>query len=114
MPRILIVVIILMEISGSAQGFVKRQGNKIVDAEGKELIFPAAWDWAVGWSTEGYMLNTPGDWGPTKIDSGIVDLVGRANADIYWATYEANYVAEEDIAQIAAWGMNSIRLPLSL
>jgi endoglucanase len=59
----------------------------------------------------GLYAQYPGDWGPTKIDSGIVDLVGRANADIYWATYEANYVAEEDIAQIAAWGMNSIRLP---
>ena len=47
-----------------------------------------------------------------KIRAKIVDLVGEANADIFYEAYRANYVNRVDINAIGDWGFNSIRLPL--
>ncbi|MFB3905992.1 MAG: cellulase family glycosylhydrolase [Acidobacteriota bacterium] len=65
-----------------------------------------------GWLVpEGYMLQVPGYGSPTAIRDRIVDLIGEEGTNQFFELYRANYVTEEDIKQIAAWGFNSVRVP---
>ena len=65
-----------------------------------------------GWlMPEGYMLHIPGYGSPTTIREGILDLLGPADTETFYELYRQNYVNEKDIALIARWGFNSIRLP---
>jgi len=94
-------------------GFVQRVGSEIVDGRGHRLLLRGFG--LGGWLVpEGYMwgANAPVD-SPTRIRAAIVDLVGEDVADEFFARYEQSYVAEADIAAIAALGVNSIRLPLT-
>ena len=95
-----------------AQGFLHASGQTIRDGEGKEILLRGMG--LGGWLVpEGYMLQTSGFANsPTEINAVIVDLVGQANADEFWRRYRANYVAKRDIDSLAAWGFNSIRLPM--
>jgi hypothetical protein len=67
-----------------------------------------------GWLVpEGYMLGMSAFANsPTEINAKIVELVGQANADEFWRRYRANYVTKLDIDSLAAWGFNSVRLPM--
>jgi endoglucanase len=66
-----------------------------------------------GWLVpEGYMLHTPGHWGPQQINEAIVDLIGGDAAATFWELYRAHHVAEKDIAAIADWGFDHVRLPM--
>ncbi len=65
-----------------------------------------------GWLVpEGYMLQVPGYGSPTVIRNRIVELIGEDDTDRFFEQYRANYVTEEDVRQIAAWGFNSVRVP---
>lgn len=39
-------------------------------------------------------------------------LVGKTKADEFFKLYRANFVTRKDVQKIAAWGFNSIRLPM--
>ncbi len=97
---------------GRAEAFLRADGKKIVDAEGRPVLLRGMnlGGWLV---PEGYMLHISGYGSPSSIRKMIVDLVGSENAEAFYREYEANYVTEEDIARIASWGMNSIRLPFN-
>jgi endoglucanase len=65
-----------------------------------------------GWlMPEGYMLKVPGHGSPTTIRELAVDVAGEAGADRYVALYRETYVREEDVAALAAWGYDHVRLP---
>ena len=66
-----------------------------------------------GWLVqEGYMWNTSGFYGSTSvIEQQIIELVGDSSANAFYQNYYSAYVTEEDIAQLADWGFNSLRLP---
>lgn len=67
-----------------------------------------------GWlMPEGYMLhmNAPRGGGPKALFDQMVDLIGLADTEEFWALFRANYVQEKDIAMIAEWGFDHIRLP---
>ena len=93
-----------------AGGFLKVSGKYISDDSGEILLRGIGLG---GWLVpEGYMLQTPGYGSPTDIRNKIVDLIGEAKADTFFAHYRQNFVTREDIDQIAQWGFNSIRLPM--
>ncbi len=98
--------------AASANGLnFKAQNGVFVDSTGSE-VFLRGYGLG-GWLVpEGYMLHTPGFGSPTSIREMITDLIGEENTAEFYRRYEANYVAEADIAKIAEWGFNSIRLPL--
>ena len=50
---------------------------------------------------------------PRRIEALIERLCGVEYAASFWAQYFATYITEEDIAWIAAQGMNSVRLALN-
>jgi len=93
--------------TGTFSGIV---GGQIVDRTGQPLQLRGInlGGWLV---PEGYMLQVPGYGSPTVIRTRIVELIGEEDANQFFELYRANYVTEEDIRQIAAWGFNSIRVP---
>jgi endoglucanase len=94
------------------QGFLHRDGQKIVDGSGKEVILRGM---GLGgyMLQEGYMFETA-DFARTQheIRSKIKDLVGSAKTDLFYNTYQNNYITRRDVDSMAAWGFNSLRLPL--
>ena len=83
-------------------------GKEVFGNDGKKIILKGMG--LGGWLVpEGYMLGT---WGsPTSIRNRIVDLIGEDSTKVFYEKFEKNYVAEKDIAQLAEWGFNSVRLP---
>ena len=83
-------------------------GKEVFDNSGEKIILKGMG--LGGWLVpEGYMLGT---WGsPTSIRNRIVDLIGEDSTKTFYEKFEKNYVAEEDIIQLADWGFNSVRLP---
>ncbi|PIS29546.1 MAG: glycoside hydrolase family 5 [Candidatus Marinimicrobia bacterium CG08_land_8_20_14_0_20_45_22] len=95
----------------SGLGFYHTSGKNIVDTNGN-TVFLKGYGLG-GWLVpEGYMLHFPGYGSPTSIRNQIVDVIGESGADEFFQLYRQNYVTEKDIARIAGWGFNSIRLPL--
>ncbi len=109
------ILVLLATAAASAQpgaGFFGTADGQIVDPEGTPVILKGVG--LGGWLVpEGYMLHisAPDGGSPRSIRARIVDLIGENDADAFFALYRANYVAEKDIAQIAAWGYDHVRLP---
>ena len=93
-----------------ASGFLKVLGQRIIDENNQNVLLKGYG--LGGWLVpEGYMLHFPGTGSPTSIRQQIVSVIGENGADEFFELYRKNYVTEEDIALIASWGFNSIRLP---
>lgn len=116
--RILIPVILLttMLIFGSCTqpktGFLHAEGQKIVNGKGENVILRGAG--LGGWMLqEGYMLQTAGFAGTQyKIKEHITELIGTEGMEAFYDAWLANYCTKADVDSMAAWGFNSIRLPM--
>jgi endoglucanase len=113
--RILVVcstLLFLAALPAFSQGFLHASGNKIVNGSGQEIILRGIG--LGGWLVpEGYMLQTSGFANsPTDFYNKVTALVGTANAEEFFRRYRENFVTKRDIDSIAAWGFNSIRLPM--
>lgn len=95
-----------------AQGFVHRDGQNIVDVNGKNLVFRGLG--LGGWMVqEGYMIKTGEFAGPQfKIREKIVDVIGEENTVEFYKNYKNNGITKADIDSLATWGFNSVRLPM--
>ncbi|MDZ7338780.1 MAG: cellulase family glycosylhydrolase [candidate division KSB1 bacterium] len=101
---------VVCALCAPARPFLHQKGRAIVDASGQEVLLRGFG--LGGWLVpEGYQLHIPGFGSPSFIRSRIADLIGEANTDEFYRLFIANYVREEDIAKIASWGFNSVRLP---
>ncbi len=111
--RMLILILFwLFTIFQISNAFLKTQGKEIVDSHGQKVLLRGFG--LGGWLVqEGYQLHIPGYGSPSSIRKQIVDLIGEANAEQFYQRYIENYVTEQDIEQIASWGVNSIRLPFN-
>lgn len=109
---ILTLVSLLFSIIFSGQGFLHREGQKIVDGKGKNVVLRGLG--LGGWMVqEGYMLQTQPFASPQyKIKQKIQDLIGEENTKEFYAAYKANGITKRDIDSLAAWGFNSVRLPM--
>lgn len=95
------------------KGFVKAQGQKLINEDGQELLFRGVG--LGGWLLpEGYMWRFPeqGD-RPRRMEKLIIDLVGEQKAKEFWKTYYERYTSEADICRIAKEGFNSVRIPVN-
>ncbi len=98
------------EIPADDRTYLRRDGQEILDRDGNPILLKGLG--LGGWLVpEGYMLHIPGYGSPSAIQNMIVDLVGEGVAQSFYNNYEQNYVNSSDIAQIAEWGFNSVRLP---
>jgi endoglucanase len=96
---------------GMSQGFLQAKGKLIVNEKGEKVILRGMG--LGGWMLqEGYMLKL-GPVGPQyRIRERITDLVGPDSAAAFYDSWLASQTRKIDIDSMAAWGFNSVRLPM--
>jgi endoglucanase len=107
---ILSILAIAVSITISAQAFLHREGKNIIDGNGNEIILRGIG--LGGWILqEPYMLQVSAT-NQKDFRSKIEKLIGTENTDTFYAAWLANYMQKKDVDSLAAWGFNSIRLPM--
>ena len=91
---------------------LKTSGKAIINSQGEEVILrgmgPGGWQ-----IMEGYMMQTSGVAGSQhEIREKLIDLMGEANTETFFEKWRANHFTKRDVDSLAAWGFNSIRLPM--
>src|SRR5579872_443966 len=101
----------LMMGQASAQGWLRADGKLIVNGNGEKVILRGIG--LGGWMLqEGYMLRL-GKVGPEHlIREKIAELVGPEKTAAFYDAWLANDICKGDIDSMAAWGFNSVRLPM--
>ena len=110
---LLLSLLVFIFYSSLAQsGFLKAGDTKIVDAQGNKVILRGMG--LGGWMLqEGYMLETSRFAGPQhQIKNTIEKTVGTDAMNAFYEAWLANYCTKQDVDSMAAWGFNSIRLPM--
>nr|WP_315146184.1 cellulase family glycosylhydrolase [uncultured Flavobacterium sp.] len=112
MKKIILPFFMCFALASFGQGFLHRNGQTIVDGNDKNIVLRGLG--LGGWMVqEGYMIQTGAFAGPQyKIKQKITDLIGPENTEAFYKTYKANGITKRDIDSLAAWGFNSIRLPM--
>lgn len=108
----LLIIFLISVFSAFSQGFLHRDGQNIVDGNNKNIVLRGLG--LGGWMVqEGYMIQTGAFAGPQyKIKQKITDLIGSKDTEEFYKAYKANGITKRDIDSLAAWGFNSIRLPM--
>lgn len=112
MKRLVFFSAILLSQLGTAQGFLKTDGQKIVDSKGENVYLKGLG--LGGWMLqEGYMLKTDDFAGPQfKIKEKIAEVAGEDGKNEFYKAYLKNGITKKDIDSLAKWGFNSVRLPM--
>lgn len=108
----LITIAFLLPVQEAISQYLHRSGKKIVDANNNTVILRGMG--LGGWMLqEGYMLETNSFANTqTQIRSKISDLIGETATAEFYAAWLANHCTRRDIDSLAAWGFNSVRLPM--
>ncbi len=112
MKKIIVLLAILaMPFTSWCQGLVA-QGTEIVDSNGNPVLLrgygPGGWQ-----IMEGYMMQTSGFAGAQhEIKEKLIELMGEANTETFFAKWRENHFTQRDVDSLAAWGFNSIRIPM--
>jgi endoglucanase len=107
----LVLGLALFILSVKAQ-YLHQQGKYILDGQNKEIILRGMG--MGGWMLqEGYMMESSGFAGTQhELKEKIQQLVGEGGMIAFYDAWLTNYCQKEDVDSMAAWGFNSIRLPL--
>jgi len=93
------------------QGFLKTDGQQIVDEHGKNVLLRGIG--FGGWMLqEGYMLRIHNEAQQHKIKEKIEGLIGPEKTAEFYGKWLNNHVRKVDIDSLKAWGFNSVRLPM--
>ena len=112
MKNLFLPFLALLTFSSYSQGFLHQKGQEIVDEKGNNVLLRGLG--LGGWMVqEGYMLKTA-DFAGTqyKIKAKITELIGEKNTAEFYDAYLKNGITKRDIDSLAAWGFNSVRLPM--
>ncbi|MCW3087453.1 MAG: glycosyl hydrolase family 5 [Sediminibacterium sp.] len=94
-----------------SQGFLKRKGTLIVDGHGEKFLLRGMG--LGGWMLqEGYMFRLGNLGQQYRIRAKIEELVGKEKTDLFYDTWLVSHTTKTDIDSLAAWGFNSVRLPM--
>jgi endoglucanase len=112
MHLIFLIIFSLFFTSLHSQGFLKTAGKKIVDRNNNEVILRGIG--LGGWMLqEPYMLQLSGvATNQSDIKKKIQQLIGTSLTDSFYNKWLANHCKKADIDSLAAWGFNSVRLPM--
>ncbi|WP_116951667.1 glycoside hydrolase family 5 protein [Jiangella endophytica] len=94
-------------------GFVHADGDRLADGAGRRLQWRGMGlgNWLL---PEGYMwVLTDGPQSPRAIESMVSTLVGPSRATEFWRRFRDVFVAEADIARLAAEGFDHVRLAIN-
>ncbi|MFT3846254.1 MAG: cellulase family glycosylhydrolase [Lacibacter sp.] len=93
------------------EGFLKVNGTKIIDATGQPVILRGMG--FGGWLLqEGYMFRVHNIGQQYRIREKITDVVGEQKAEEFYKAWLKSFITKADIDSMAAWGFNSVRLPM--
>jgi hypothetical protein len=99
-------------IASTAHGYYTTKGQDIIDRKTGGKVLLQGFGLGCWLLPEGYM------WGlrkldrPRQLEEAIVDLIGPQDAAEFWRLYHDNFVTEDDIKAMKAWGVNSVRIAL--
>jgi hypothetical protein len=94
-----------------AQGFLKADGKRIVNAKGENILLRGMG--LGGWMLqEGYMLGIRKDGQQHKIRAAIKELMGPQETAEFYNAWLDNFIYKTDIDSMKRWGFNSVRLPM--
>ncbi|GAA4315211.1 glycoside hydrolase family 5 protein [Compostibacter hankyongensis] len=111
-PFIWSAALMLLASTTRGQGFLHRQGKKIVDGGGQAVLLKGIG--LGGWMLqEPYMLKLSGvAVNQQGIRARISELVGEEKMKQFYREWLHDGVQKSDIDSLAAWGFNSVRLPM--
>ncbi len=109
---ILLLFLLFFQIHTFAQGYLHRSGTAIVDGNNKEFILHGIG--IGGWMLqEGYMFGNSGNaYTQHGLKSKLAALIGNVEVEKFYTNWRNNFVRQRDIDSIAAWGYNSVRVPM--
>ncbi len=112
LKQIILIFLLFFSKQSYTQGILKANGKMIVNEKGEEIIFRGMG--LGGWMLqEPYMLSLSGVASAQyDIRKKIVDLIGEANTKKFYEAWLDNHCTRSDIDSLAAWGFNSVRLPM--
>ena len=119
MKKILFPIIVLAAItwmacdqnSSSGRNFLKAEGHYIVNGTGDTVILRGMG--LGGWMLqEGYMFRLGFIGQQYRIREHIEEVAGTAETERFYSEWLTNHTTKADIDSMAAWGFNSIRLPM--
>ncbi|WP_242693115.1 cellulase family glycosylhydrolase [Sabulibacter ruber] len=95
-----------------AQGFLRAEGKQIVNGQNQPVILRGMG--LGGWMLqEGYMLRTAEFAGQQhRIKAKMEELIGQERTQEFYNAWLQNHTRKIDIDSMAAWGFNSVRLPM--
>lgn len=103
--------LLLTATAAHADGFLKVKDTQIVDDSGKPVILRGMG--LGGWMLqEGYMLKLGEIGQQHRIRAKLAELVGEERTAAFYRAWLDNHTTEADIAAMAKWGFNSVRLPI--
>ena len=104
-------ITVLFFTQGYSQGFLKAKGKDIVNEKGEKIILRGMG--LGGWMLqEGYMFQLGFLGQQYRIREKISELVGKEKTIEFYNDWLENHTTKKDIDSMAAWGFNSIRLPM--
>ncbi len=105
-------IILFTTASLFSQGFLRASDKNIVNAAGENYLLRGMG--LGGWMLqEGYMLQTAEfATAQYQIREKITELIGEQAMLDFYESWLANHCTKADIDSLAAWGFNSVRLPM--
>ncbi|RYY08034.1 MAG: carbohydrate-binding protein [Sphingobacteriaceae bacterium] len=108
---ILFAWILLLSTSAYSQEFLKAKGRLITDGKGNKVILRGMG--LGGWMLqEGYMFHLGNVGQQYKIKTRIEEVAGSEYTAKFYDNWLTNHTRKIDVDSMAAWGFNSIRLPM--
>lgn len=106
-----IMLLCLFGSKGYTQGFLRAQGQKIVNEKGENVLLRGMG--LGGWMLqEGYMLKIDKEGQQYRIRERIEALIGPEQTREFYEAWLANHVRKADVDSMKRWGFNSVRLPM--
>jgi endoglucanase len=106
-----LLTVVLLALQSYGQGFLKTDGKLIVNEKGEKVILRGMG--LGGWMLqEGYMFKLSNIGQQYRIKAKIEDVVGKEKTNQFYEAWLANHTTKADIDTMAAWGFNSMRLPM--
>jgi endoglucanase len=106
-----LVVFVIVTAHTNGQGFLKANGKTIVNGKRQTVLLRCMG--LGGWLLqEGYMFHLGNLGTQHRIRESIADVVGEERTKQFYEAWLTNHTTKADIDSMAAWGFNSIRLPL--
>lgn len=101
----------IISITAYGQGFLKAKGRLIVDEKGNKVILRGMG--MGGWMLqEGYMFRLANLGQQHNIKAHIEEVAGAEYTTRFYDKWLSNHTRKIDVDSMAAWGFNSIRLPM--